>query len=72
MARVKSSADSAGAHPPPTRKRSRCEVCGISSHDKTLVGLRNDYRSNGPRFCLPHHPNSMAGSVRSFSLVGAL
>jgi hypothetical protein len=62
------------AHPahPPTRKSSRSEVCGVSSHEKTLVGLRNDYRRSGPRFCLTHHPESMAGSVQSVSLVGAL
>lgn len=59
------------AHPP-TRKTSRCEVCGISSREKSLVGLRNDYRPNGPRFCLSDHPDSMASSVQSFALVGAL
>jgi hypothetical protein len=59
------------AHPP-TRKGSRCEVCGVSSHEKPLLGLRNDYRPNGPRFCLTHHPNSMAGSVQAFALVEAL
>jgi hypothetical protein len=59
------------AHPP-TRKGSHCKVCGISSHEKALMGLRNDYRPNGPRFCLPHHPNSMAGSAQSFAFVGAL
>jgi hypothetical protein len=60
------------AHParPPTRKPRRCEVCGVSSHEKSLVGLRNDRRKGGPRFCLPHHPESMAGSVRSGLLVG--
>ncbi len=62
---------SASAHSP-TRGGSRCEVCGVSSHEKTLVGLRNDRRPNGPRFCLPHHPDSLAGSVRSVALVGAL
>ena len=62
------------AHPahPSTREASRCEVCGFSSHEKALVGLRNDRRRNGPRFCLTHHPDSMAGSVQFFSLMVAL
>jgi hypothetical protein len=62
------------AHPahPPNREARRCEVCGVSSHEKALVGLRNDRRRSGPRFCLPHHPESLAGSVRSAALVGAL
>jgi hypothetical protein len=62
------------AHPahPPTREARRCEVCGVSSHEKTLVGLRNDRRRNGPRFCLSHHPDSLAGSVQTFAFVGAL
>jgi hypothetical protein len=70
MAREKSSAF---AHPP-TRRSRRCEVCGASSHEKTLVGLRNDRRKDSPRFCLPHHPESMAGSeaLLSVGLVGAL
>jgi hypothetical protein len=59
------------AHPP-TRKASRCEVCGVSSQEKTLVGLRNDRRRNGLRFCLTHHPDSMAGSIQSVSFMGAL
>ena len=71
MARMKSSADSADAHPSSGEGR-HCEVCGVSSHEKALVGLRNDRRRNGPRFCLAHHPDSMAGSVQSFSLMGAL
>ena len=43
------------------RRGSTCQVCGVSSYEKTLVGLRNDRRRNGPRFCLPHHPDSMFG-----------
>jgi hypothetical protein len=62
---------SASAHPP-TDETSRCDVCGVSSHEKALVGLRNDRRRGGPRFCLPHHPDSLAGSVQSTSLAGAL
>jgi len=68
MARVKSSASDQQF----PRKISRCEVCGVSSYEKALVGLRNDRSRNGPRFCLAHHPDSMAGSVQSFSLMGAL
>jgi hypothetical protein len=72
MAREKSSAGSANAHPAKlTRGGRRCEVCGVSSNEKTLVGLRNDRRRNGPRFCLAHHPDSMAGSVRFVSLAGS-
>jgi hypothetical protein len=68
MAREKSSAST---HPS-TRKSSRCEVCGVSSHERTLVGLRNDRSKDGPRFCLPHHPDSLAGSVQANAFVGAL
>jgi hypothetical protein len=70
MAQSKCSASA----PPPTREARCCEVCGVSSHEKTLVGLKNDRRRGGPRFCLPHHPDSMAGgdAVRSADLVGAL
>jgi hypothetical protein len=59
------------AHPP-TRETRRCEVCGVSSHEKTLVGLRNDRRRNGPCFCLTHHPDSLARLVQANALVGAL
>jgi hypothetical protein len=45
------------------RVRSRCEVCGVSSHEKTLVGLRNDRRRGGPKYCLPHHPDSLGGEI---------
>jgi hypothetical protein len=70
MAREKSSAGYADAHPS-TRERHRCEVCGVSSYEKSLVGLRNDRRKDGPRFCVPHHPESMAASVGPASLVVA-
>jgi hypothetical protein len=68
---VDTTKSSASAHSP-ARESGRCEVCGVSSHEKALVGLRNDRRRDGERFCLPHHPDSMAGSVRSVSFVGAL
>jgi hypothetical protein len=68
MAREKSSAS---AHPS-TRKSSRCEVCGVSSHEKALVGLKNERSKDGPRFCLPHHPDSLAGSVQASTFAGAL
>jgi hypothetical protein len=59
---------SAPAHPASlkARKGSRCDVCGVSSYEQTLIALKNDRRRNGPRFCLPHHPDSMAsvGDVR--------
>jgi hypothetical protein len=67
MAREKSSAS---AHPTNCEVR-RCEVCGVSSHEKSLVGIKNDRSKGGPRFCLLHHPDSMTSSVRSDSLVGA-
>jgi hypothetical protein len=35
MAQSKSSAY---AHPPTRREGRRCEVCGVSSHEKSLVG----------------------------------
>jgi hypothetical protein len=41
-----------------------CEECGVSAHERALVGLENDRRRNGPRFCLEHHPDSMAGARR--------
>jgi len=65
-------ADSTTPHHEPTTPCGRCAVCGVSSSVKTLVGLKNDRRRNGPKFCLPHHPDSMAGSLRSGSLVEAL
>jgi hypothetical protein len=68
MARDKSSAS---AHPP-TREERCCEVCGVSSHVMSLVGLRNDRRRGGPRFCLPHHPDSLAGSVQANAFAGVL
>jgi hypothetical protein len=45
------------------RVHSHCEVCGVSSHKKTLVGLRNDRRRGGPKYCLSHHPESMSGDT---------
>jgi hypothetical protein len=57
---------------PSTQEGSRCEVCGVSSHERTLVGLRNDRSNDGPRFCLPHHPASLAGSVQASAFIGAL
>jgi hypothetical protein len=45
------------------RVHSRCEVCGAGSHEKALVGIRNDHRRGGPRYCLPHHPENMSLSV---------
>jgi hypothetical protein len=70
MAQSKSSAGYANAHPP-AREGRHCEVCGVSSYEKTLVGIRNDRRKDGPRFCVPHHPESMTASVGPASLVGA-
>ncbi len=49
-----------------------CEECGISSFERTLLGLRNDRSKDGPRYCLPHHPDSLAGSARASAIVGAL
>ena len=37
----------------------RCEVCGVPATERTLIGLKNDRRRNGPRWCLSHHPSSM-------------
>lgn len=39
-----------------------CRVCGVSSHEKTLVGLKNDRSKDGPRFCVPHNPDSFVGA----------
>jgi len=36
-----------------------CEVCGVPATERTLIGLKNDRRRNGPRWCLSHHPASM-------------
>jgi hypothetical protein len=33
------------------RVRFRCEVCAVGSDEKTLVGIRNDHRRGGPRYC---------------------
>jgi hypothetical protein len=45
------------------RVYSRCEVCSTPSSEKALVGIRNDHRRGGPRYCLPHHPENMSLSV---------
>ena len=50
------------------RARSRCEQCGVSSEEKTLLGGRNDRSRTGRRYCLPHHPESMAGNLSLASL----
>jgi hypothetical protein len=52
-----------------TGKGRVCQVCGISSHEKTLVGLRNDRRKKGPRFCLADHPDSFASPTAFLSVV---
>jgi len=52
------------------RVHSRCEVCGVGSDEKTLLGIRNDRRRDGPRYCLPHNPESMSLSVGNFVLDG--
>jgi len=36
-----------------------CEACGVPSSEVTLIGLKNDRRREGPRYCLPHHPDSL-------------
>jgi hypothetical protein len=32
-----------------------CEVCGAVATERTLIGLKNDRRRNGPRWCLARH-----------------
>jgi predicted nucleic acid-binding Zn finger protein len=54
------------------RVYSRCEVCGATSSEKTLVGIRNDHRRGGPRYCLPHHPESMSQGVLAPELASLL
>jgi hypothetical protein len=58
--------------PTPTKNGTRCEVCGVSSHETTLAGLRGDRSKDGPRFCLPHHPDSLGGSVQVATFAEAL
>jgi len=53
------------------RVHSRCEVCGVGSHEKTLVGIRNDHRRGGLMYCLPHHPESLAGTLADLTVVGS-
>jgi hypothetical protein len=45
----------------PRREIRVCEVCGVPASEVTLVGLKNDRRREGPRWCLPHHPDSLNG-----------
>jgi hypothetical protein len=52
------------------REPSRCEECGVSSHDRALVGTRNVRERNQPMWCLEHHPEFLAGG-RSLSVLGA-
>jgi hypothetical protein len=40
-----------------------CEVCGVAASKVTLIGLKNDRRREGPRYCLPHHPDSINGRL---------
>jgi hypothetical protein len=51
------------------RRYSKCEVCGVPSSEKTLMGIHNDRSRHGPRYCVPHHPESM-NSLVSGSLEG--
>jgi len=53
------------------RVHSRCEVGGVGSHEKTLVGIRNDHRRGGLMYCLPHHPESLAGTLADLTVVGS-
>jgi hypothetical protein len=50
-----------------TRRRanSKCEVCGVGSDEKSLMGLRNDHSKGGPKYCLPHYPESMSQTFLS-------
>jgi len=45
------------------RVHSACEVCGAPSSERTLIGLKNDRRRDGERYCLPHHPDSLNGGA---------
>jgi len=56
-----SSTESIPTHSPelPAREVRRCEVCGVPATERTLIGLKNDRRRHGPRWCLAHHPSSM-------------
>lgn len=45
------------------RVHSTCPVCGVSSRERTLVGRRGDRRRDGQRWCLPHHPGSIAATL---------
>jgi hypothetical protein len=48
---------------PEVRPVRTCEVCGIPATEVTLIGLKNDRRREGPRYCLPHHPDSLNGRL---------
>ena len=39
-----------------SRQPSRCAGCGVSSHERALVGTRNDRRREQPRWCVRCHP----------------
>ena len=62
MARMKSSADSADAPTHPQREAA-ARSAASPRHEKPLFGIAATTiaGTNGPRFCLTHHPNSMAG-----------
>ncbi len=34
----------------------RCGECGVSADERVLVGLKNDRRRNGLRYCIRCHP----------------
>lgn len=40
-----------------------CAECGVSSHERSLVGLKNDRRSDGPRWCVRCHPRFVGNEV---------
>ena len=39
-----------------SRQPSKCAWCGVSSHERALVGTRNDRRREQPRWCVRCHP----------------
>jgi hypothetical protein len=38
------------------KQGSCCAGCGVSSHERALVGTRNDRRREQPRWCVRCHP----------------
>jgi hypothetical protein len=40
-----------------------CAVCGFAATEVTLIGLKNDRRRQGLRYCLPHHPDFLNGRL---------